>query len=201
MDVSAALLTHLRDLTTSLVANPLPGDETGSEPDLEQSVRHLAAGLTRAIPSYRGLQLTLTHNQFPVVLTALTTDPDGPGAAGPGLTSLRLPLALLDSGFEPDSRIVFYAGTPGALVDLAADLAYAIENPQGQPGILLDTDLPTGGLRSGLTGVAELSTVNRAVGRLIDTGHHPDEVHATLRRQAAAAGLAPHALASRYLQC
>jgi hypothetical protein len=35
---------------------------------------------------------------------------------------------------------------------------------------------------------------------MIDRGHHPGEVHATLRRHAAAAGLTPHAFALRLLE-
>jgi hypothetical protein len=71
----------------------------------------------------------------------------------------------------------------------------------GQPlGIRLDADLPPGSHTFGLSGLIELSTINRAVGIMIDRGHHPDEVHATLRRLAAASGLAPHAFALRLLE-
>ena len=116
-----------------------------------------------------------------------------------------MPLALLDSGFAAESQVVFYASTPGAFVDLAADLTYAFAQPPrtpgrdgGSSGTALD---PAGrgpaspdGDTFSLSGVAELSTIDRAVGVLIDQGHHPDDAHATLRRDAARAGLEPHVL-------
>jgi len=142
------------------------------------------------------------------------------------VTSLRLPLRLIDAGFEIGSRVVYYASIRGAFVDMATDLTYALTpggtgprsaptrspvpdgdghaaavGADGQPaGISLDTDLPPSSHTFGLSGLSELSTINRAVGMMIDRGHHPGEVHATLRRHAAAAGLAPHAFALRLLE-
>ncbi len=147
-------------------------------------------------------------------------------SVGSVVTSLRLPLKLIDAGFEIGSRAVYYASIRGAFVDLAADLTYALtpggaaptsaptRSPEsdgdahvaaigadGQPaGISLDTDLPPSSRTFGISGLSELSTINRAVGMMIDRGHHPGEVHATLRRHAAAAGLAPHAFALRLLE-
>ena len=59
----------------------------------------------------------------------------------------------------------------------------------GQEPIVLDADLPPATLVSRLTGLADASTINRAVGMLIDQGHHPDEAHATLHRHAVTAGV------------
>ena len=42
--------------------------------------------------------------------------------------------------------------------------------------------------------------VERAIGIMIDHGHHPDHAHATLRRQAADAGVEPHLYAARLLR-
>jgi hypothetical protein len=44
-------------------------------------------------------------------------------------TSLRVAFAALGSGFDGQSRVVFYAATPGAFVDLAADFGYALDAP------------------------------------------------------------------------
>jgi acetaldehyde dehydrogenase (acetylating) len=82
----------------------------------------LVAGLQAAVPSYRGLHLTLVENGHPVSLAAFLHSEDAESIT----TSLRLPLAALGPGFDPDSRVVFYAATPGAFVDLAADLGYAL---------------------------------------------------------------------------
>ena len=62
----------------------------------------------------------------------------------------------------------------------------------GVRAVVLDADLPPLTTSSGLAGLDERSTINRALGVLIDQGHHPDGAHATLRRHAAAAGVEPH---------
>ena len=51
----------------------------------------------------------------------------------------------------------------------------------------------------GLSGLDQLSTVNRAVGMLIDQGHEPDEAVKVLHRDAAAAGVEPHVYAAQLL--
>ena len=121
-------------------------------------------------------------------------------------------LSDLGPGFDPQSRIVFYAGTPGAFVDLAADLdylhrararstAYAADGDRDghRPAVRLDIDLPPVSVVSGFSGLIEYATINRAVGVLIDRGHHPDQAHAVLRRGAATEGLALPDYAARLL--
>jgi hypothetical protein len=239
VDLSTGLINQLHQLAGSVGADD---DALGS------SLEALVADLTVAISSYCGLQLTITQDGFPVVVTAFA---ESDGAAA---TSLRLPLSLLDPALEVYSRVVFYARTPGAFVDLAADLAYALgnsavtmdrESSDGHGGdglrhlddgrgdgrqsaddrrgdgrrsgddrrgdgrqridghqssIELDADLPPPNRESGISGLADLSTINQAVGVLISNGHHPDGAHDTLRRQAAAAGFTPHAWATRMLR-
>ena len=131
----------------------------------------------------------------------------------------------LGPGFDGDSRVVFYATTPGAFVDMAADFGYALDTPTITPDdparsadssdrdvwhgldrcdehrpIVLDADLPPPTTTSGLVGLDELSTVERSVGIMIDHGHHPDHAHATLRCEAAAAGVELHIYAARLLR-
>jgi hypothetical protein len=53
---------------------------------------------------------------------------------------------------------------------------------------------------SRLTGLDDVSTINRAIGILIDQGHHPDKAHATLHRHAVTAGVEPHIYAARLLR-
>ena len=138
------------------------------------------------------------------MLTAFADDHDDAG-----LTSLCVPLALLDPRFAAESRMVFYASTPGAFVDLAADLIFAlgrdagiqelVENP-ALPAIRIDADPPPPIRAFDLVGVAELLAIDRAVGVLIDQGHHPDHAYTTLRCAAARAGMEPYAWAVRILQ-
>jgi hypothetical protein len=200
VELSTGLITQLQELTISIGAD---------DHVVDLALAALVVDLKAAVPSYSGLQLTITQSGFPVVLTRFAE------LDGSVVTSLRLQLRLLDVGLEAASRVVFYARTPGTFVDLAADLGYALgdadtmdderkENHDGnpfrqidghRPGIELDADLPPPTRVSGLSGLADLSTINRAVGVLIANGHDPDDAHETLREQAAAAGLEPHAWA------
>ena len=118
-----------------------------------------------------------------------------------------MPLALLGSGFAAESRIVFYAGTPGAFVDLAADLTFAVLGPSTSertadsalPTIRLDEDQPPRTRGFSLSGLTELSTIDRAVGVMIVQGHHPDHAYAILRRDAARVGMEAHTWAADLL--
>jgi hypothetical protein len=46
----------------------------------------------------------------------------------------------------------------------------------GNRRITLDADVPPNPPVSGVSGLSELSTINRAIGVLIDRGHHPDHI-------------------------
>jgi hypothetical protein len=124
--------------------------------------------------------------------------------------------------FEVDgeSRVVFYAGTPGAFTDLAADLSHAlggipveqrsttannadhrVTRVDGHRKVIeLDADLPPISRTSGLTGLAELTVLNRAIGILVDQGHDIEQAHQLLRHEAAAAGVEQHIHAAQILR-
>lgn len=53
----------------------------------------------------------------------------------------------------------------------------------GRLGALLDGDEPPTTLTSGVTGLTELSKINKASGVLIGYGHHPNDVGDVLRRR------------------
>lgn len=196
-----AVPPHLRRLAASI----------GSDTDLlQRSLTGLVAGLRGTATSYHGLRLTLVDRGCPVTLTEF---------ADPGVvsaSSLRVDLALIVVDADPASRIVFYAGTPGAFVDLAADLQYALkvtiaprrtapsrfdEDDDGMSMLELDGDLPSVSTVSGLTGLVEFSTINRAVGLLIGRGYLVDAAHEVLREGAAAAGMAVHVFAAGLVRC
>jgi hypothetical protein len=207
VDVSADLLTHLTQLASSI----------GVDIDvLHVPLMALARVLRAAVPSYRGLQLTIVHSGQPVTLTDMVPVE----ADGVVLTSLRVPLIAMDSYHDPDSQIIFYAGKPGALVDMAADLAYGLTtsvvtesdefvsdgDDQAQPGhlqagrvLVIDADVPAARPASGLFGLSEFSAVNRALGMMIAQGHDPDHAYERLRREATAAGVELHVFATRML--
>ena len=162
--VSAALVADLKALTDVL-------DEPGV--DFEELLRTLAADTQRAVDSYLGLAMTLVIDGYPVTLTAIH-----PADIA---TSMRVPLDVLGDA-DPGSVLVLYAAKPGAFVDLAADLSFALGL---SPGIvILDDDLTPTNVSPGLIGLAELAQVNQAIGILIKRGHLPDDARAELHRLA-----------------
>ena len=191
MDLPNDLASHLRDLVDSI----------GADDTLTESLEALAGHLRSAVSSYLGLRLTLVLDGWPVTMTAFSVV-DGIRPA----TSLRLNLSSQGPGYDSQSQIVFYGGTAGAFVDLAADIDYLHRRDRAQtdgdgqhPAVMLDIDLPPVTLVSGFTGLAEYATINRAVGLLIGRGHDPDQARATLHRGAAASGLALHLYAAQLL--
>jgi hypothetical protein len=206
VDLPATVLAHVQDLTTSI------GQD---DRDLSDTLMALTTALRSTASSYCGFQLTIVENQWPVTLTAFTDGHDVPLG-----TSLRLPLGLVSRTVDGESRVVFYASTPGAFTDLAADLSHALGgipvdgrsstvNNEDHRGthldghrrvIALDIDLPPVSRKSGLAGLAELTVLNRAIGMLIQQGHDIEQAHHALRREASAAGVEPHIYAARILR-
>jgi hypothetical protein len=206
VDLPAAVLAHVRDLTASI------GQD---DRDLSDTLVALTTALRSTASSYRGLRLTIVENVWPVTLTAFTDGPDVPVR-----TSLRLPLGLVSRMVDGESRVVFFAGNPGALTDLAADLSHALggvpvdgrsstannkdhhaTHVDGHRRVIeLDADLPPVSRRSGLTGLAELTVLNRAIGILVDQGHDIEQAHHVLRRDAAVAGVELLIYAARLLR-
>jgi hypothetical protein len=178
-------------LTAPLGALTAALDEPGA--DLKTILDALVDELSAAVSSFLGLRMTLQPlDGCPVTVTVMDTNP--PLTAGACLTlSLGRPTSA-----GRDGTVVFYARNPGAFVDLAADL----QRVHGQ--VHLDDQLPSAGDqagRPGITGLAEHSMINQAIGVLITRGHLPGDAHAELRRRAAEAlhtvpDAARHVLAS-----
>ena len=148
--------------------------------DLQANIAALAADVTAAVPSFLGLTMTLLLDGRPVTVTAI--EADLAAAAG---ASLLLPLDPL-AGAASGSSVVFYAGRPGAFVDLAADTRYAysldgdvVLDPHltGQPGARP--------VRPGVNGTDEITLINQAIGVLIARGQPPEEAHDELVARAA----------------
>ena len=151
-------------------------DDPGT--DLHAILDVLLDDLSGAVSSFLGLRMTLQSDWCPVTL--MTVDPGLAFSAG---ASVALPLGPSTHG-GGGGTVVLYAGHPGAFVDLAADLE-RVPGPGG--GVVLDADLPgmsASPQRAGITGLAELGVVNRAIGVLIARGHTPVEARAELRRRA-----------------
>ncbi len=153
--------------------------------DLATEVAALAADVRHAIPSYIGMTLTA-----PTDITSLTlTIPPRPWTP---LPRSSLQMALSPDPELPRVDIAFYAAATGAFVDLGADLAFALGlnltdiaiDQHLTPATPIDRDDPHTPLD-----VPALSTINQAIGVLIDRGYPPRHAHAALTRHAATAGL------------
>ncbi|MER5865065.1 hypothetical protein [Kitasatospora sp. NPDC002040] len=166
MDISGPLARDLRILTAAL-GRP--------DVDLACSVSELTDSMRRAVPSWLGFTMTLVRDGPPLVLTVL----DDGVPAGPVAGSARLPLALAGTAGQSGS-IVFYAGTPGAFVDFAADLGFALGLEPA--AVVLDRHRTPPGRTSDLTGPA--AGLDQAIGVLIDQGRTPEEARAELGDQA-----------------
>jgi hypothetical protein len=180
------VLAALRQLVT----------RTQEEPStLVDATTELTAVLGQTVSGFAGLRITVVHSDVPVTLALVA-----PGVAGPAATSVAVPLLLLSADHRPGGRVVLYSSVPGAFVDLAADLAFVLDRRrEAEEHVELDADLPLPAT-SGLTGLDDLATLHRALGHLIDQGHHPDTVEAALRSLASAAGVAPLAFARLLLR-
>ncbi len=167
MDRSDAIAQDLAALSRSL-------DEPGA--DLAQMVRQLGDSCTRAVASYTGFSITLMIDGMRVTFAALD---DSVGSSGIG-TSVMFPVAAT-AGHGTGSEVILYAATPGAFVDLAADLNYAFA--LGPDVVQLDRHLTPPDLDAE-TGLASMSRYHQALGILLDRGLDEDQARAELQRLA-----------------
>lgn len=164
MDISAALAAHLAVLTQALDIPDI---------DLEHGLQALTVDVKLAVASYTGMTMTIALDGHDVTFTVRDGPPSQVAA-----TSLLIPLAALPTT-DTASTLLLYAATPGAFVDLAADLSYALR--VDPPNLVLDGHLPAPAASSGMTGLDTHFAIDQAIGVLIDRGHTPetarDEVH------------------------
>jgi len=147
-------------------------DEPGTK--LQDAVTASAGHLAAAVPSLLGVTITLVLDGDDVTLGIHHTD----------LTSIpNVPFNALITNDAMDSTMVFYAGDVNAFADLAAAVIRWVDT--GGP---IPTCGQMGPLSSGhalvVTGLAEFSMRNQAIGVLIDQGYLPDEARLELRRRA-----------------
>jgi hypothetical protein len=164
MEISDALLAGL---------SALSAESTDPAFDLPGLVQALQDDLLVAVPSGLGLSITVRVGLPAVTVTTL----EGTATVESSL-QVPLPSPLAESG----SAVVFYAGTPGALVDLAADLQWVLHLPAG--AMLLDQDLTPASGADPIIGLPEMSIIHRAVGALLAQGRTPDAAAEDLRTSA-----------------
>jgi hypothetical protein len=141
------------------------------------------------VPSGLGLSMTFPAGPGGVTVSTLP-------AAGTAIrSSLRVPMTSW-ADVDPGSDVVFYAATAGALVDLAADLGWALQLPGD--GLLIDRDLSAED--RGRSGLWELSVVHRAVGVLLDRGRTPQAARDELDRAAGDSNTSRAVVADRLIR-
>ena len=184
MDMSGALAARLAALAD-------PGV------DLPGMVEAVHDALLAAVPSGLGLSITIRGGATDVIVT--TVEPGAVAAA-----SLWVPLEAL-ADVQRGSCVVFYAGTPGSLVDLAADLGWTLRleivwaDLPLENTLVLDRHLVLDPDAGSVSGLSELSVVDRAVGVLLARGHTPDLAVRELRTAADKSHLSVPAVAARLM--
>jgi hypothetical protein len=165
---------------------------SGRGDDIEALLRGMFDDLKAAIPSAKGLSLTVRVSGQDVTVTTLDDDNLSPVGA-----SILFPLGMEEIDNE-GTCIVFYAANPGAFVDLAADLGWTTGLPPR--AILLDQHLLLPIAGSAVTGLRELSTINQAIGMLIERGYSPGSARIELERNAELLSVTVHSAASAVIQ-
>ena len=130
-----------------------------------------------AVDSFSGLRLTLGVESPRIVLSDFRSE----AAAIESHTSLALALSQLVRGSSA-GEIIFYAARPGAFVDLAADLHFALGLPPGT--LAMDARPQPSPPFNAVVGLAERSQINQAVGVLVDRGRTPQAALQELNRLA-----------------
>jgi hypothetical protein len=172
VEISTTLSTDLKNLL--LVLN-MP------ELELERSLGSLQRDVQQAVSSFVGLSISVVVSGQLVTLTSVDE-----GEVESIASSLAVPIVLTAAN-DSSSELVLYASNPGAFVDMAADLSYALAPASGK--IRLDEHLHPDVTESGLAGVEELAMVNRAQGVLIGRGLTPEGAQDHLDRKARQSGL------------
>lgn len=168
MRVPAALAADLAMLTEAL-------DDPAI--DVAETLRRLMVDAAAAAPSVAGVSVRL-HVADRVTTVTVLVDGTSPADI---VTSLRVSLY---SGDRQDPQLVLYAMRPGALVDMAADLAWLTNAPP--TALVLDADLDGLSTLADSTGIAAMSTVNQAIGVLVAEGMTVEEANGELDARAGA---------------
>lgn len=174
------------DLSTLTAALDVPGA------DIETTLDRLVSHAEVAVPSLIGLSVAITGVPSPFEFDALAGTSARRGIAA----SLRVPLSAgvaVQTDSQPAVTLTLYAATPGAFVDLAADLAWLTGRPLADSP--LDEHLAFRASRDYSTSATASSTTNQALGVLIGRGLTPEQAERELDAWAAEAGVARHIIA------
>ncbi len=174
MELSAALARDLTLLSDAIDENAADGTRA----DLLTSLTRTVQAARAAVVSYVGLTVTTGSDDTDLRFTVLHD-----GAAPSDVhASLLVPFrAVSDAG--PSPAVIFFASTPGAFVDLAADIAWLTGREPVE--LVLDEHLKVPDDPDSAGTVAARSAVDQAVGVLLARGRTPEQARAYLERRAA----------------
>jgi len=143
--------------------------------DLMEGLGRLGRDVALAVPSSLAVTILLDRQGSEVCISALTE----PAAVLASL-AVRLP------GGVHDHLLILRAGAPGAYLLLAEDLR-ALLGPD-HPSAVLDGHLSWPPLSGGslATALADLRSINQAIGVLTDRGFPPSDARRELQRRATA---------------
>lgn len=182
MEPFASARIHLLALSAAL-------DEPDS--DVESLLRDLGVGCARAASSCLGFSITLIEDGAASTVTLLEAAPIGSRI----VTSVTIPLDSVP-GVAAGGEITFYATEDGGLVDITADLSYALR--LAPAAAKFDLRLPPATPGTRLTGF-DRGIRNQALGILIDQGFDLDPARDELDRIARRAHLPPGAAARQVI--
>lgn len=173
------------EITAALAADLAVLSETFDEPDVHilEELCRLAADARVAVRSYLGLTVVAGDATSPLTLPAMEDSAHQTEV----VSSLKIPLSD-DSADGTRFRLVvfLYAGSQGALVDLAADLCWLTGRQLTDFALDQHLSLPAEPDTAG--GVQAASLVNQAIGVLLGRGYTPEQAEFEIEARAAAAG-------------
>lgn len=175
MPITPGLAAELALLTQAL---DLPGA------DVAATLTRLAADAQAAVHSSLGLSVAIKAHgaEFDLTVLAEGTQPEQVR------TSLLVPLSTADvSTTSASVTVVLYAASPGAFVDLAADLAWITGRALADFRLDEHRELPAG--YTDRSPLAAMSDINQALGVLIGDGSTPEQAERILYARAATVGI------------
>lgn len=222
VDLPATLLAHLQDLTASIGEDDQDLDDTLVA--LTTALRATAAtycGLRLTIVENQW-PVTLTaftdgHDasvatslRLPLALVSPAVDPESRvvffAVTSGAFTDLAADLSYALGGIPVDQASPAVDGVDQRGTHVDGQRGTHVDGQRGthvdgrRRAIELDVDLPLLSRVSALTGLAELTVLNRAIGMLVAQGHDTEQARHVLRRDAAAAGAEPHIYAEGILR-
>jgi hypothetical protein len=185
MAITAATVVALTALTEAL---------DDPDADIEHSLQLMALSAAAAVPSYRGLSIEVAQSNPPLHILAMADRI----VTGDARTSLQFTMpGPREPSSWPTVSIILFADSPGAFVDLAADLAWLTTRPPTD--FVLDQHLTAAAQPTSERQLREATAINQAIGALINRGYTPQQANTELSTQATNSSTDRHTVARRIL--